>query len=120
MRRISILLFTFVTFLVSAAWPQSDAPKKQQIITFDAPGAGTLAAPCLLQGTFPYRINDKGEIGGNFQDANNVLHGFMRARNGRFEMSARGSADIRSKREARGFRKRRETRPSKDKRNRMG
>ena len=28
MRRISILLFTLLTFLVSAAWPQSDAPKK--------------------------------------------------------------------------------------------
>jgi hypothetical protein len=39
MRRISILLFTLVTFLVSASWPQADAPKKQQIITFDAPGA---------------------------------------------------------------------------------
>ena len=40
MRRISILLFTFVTFLGSAAWPQSDAPKKEPtIITFDPPGS---------------------------------------------------------------------------------
>ncbi|HUD25694.1 MAG TPA: hypothetical protein VMQ45_08420 [Burkholderiaceae bacterium] len=52
------------------------------VITFDAPGAGTSGASCLLQGTFPYQINGEGEIGGNFQDANNVLHGFLRTRDG--------------------------------------
>jgi predicted membrane protein len=60
----------------------SASEENSRIITFDAPGAGTLAAPCLLQGTFPYAINNKGEIGGNFQDANNVLHGLLRAPDG--------------------------------------
>src|SRR5689334_16921171 len=52
------------------------------VITFDVPGAGTSGASCLNQGTFPYQINGEGEIGGNFQDANNVLHGFLRTRDG--------------------------------------
>ena len=54
------------------------------IITLDAPGAGAATAPCLNQGTFPYAINDAGAIGGNFQDANNVLHGFLRTPDGDF------------------------------------
>ena len=53
------------------------------IITFDAPGAGTIPGQVPLpQGTFPYGINDTGAIGGNFQDVNNVLHGFFRAPDG--------------------------------------
>ena len=76
MRRISILLFTLVTFLVAAAWPQAEAPKKQQIITFDAPGAGTRAG----QGTFPVDVNPSGAIAGLYADASNVAHGFLRTR----------------------------------------
>jgi hypothetical protein len=55
------------------------------IITLDASSAGTTArvAP-LPQGTFPYQVNDRGEIGGNYQDANNVLHGFLRTRKGAY------------------------------------
>jgi hypothetical protein len=52
-------------------------------ITIDAPGAGGLAGQTPLpQGTFPYAINEAGAIGGHFQDANNVLHGFIRAADG--------------------------------------
>ena len=48
--------------------------------TFDAPGAGTGA----FQGTglFGVAINTAGAIAGSFIDASNVVHGFLRARNG--------------------------------------
>lgn len=60
--------------------PRTDNPR---IITFDAPGAGTVPGQTPLpQGTFPYQVNDRGEIGGNYQDAKNVLHGFLRTREG--------------------------------------
>jgi hypothetical protein len=52
----------------------------QQIITFDAPGAGTTA----FQGTVPLVIGDSGEIAGYFIDSNNVFHGFIRSANGKF------------------------------------
>jgi hypothetical protein len=63
------------------------------IISFDAPGAGTSPGASLVtplgtfflpQGTFPYGINGSGAIGGNFQDAHNVLHGFLRTPEGEF------------------------------------
>ena len=43
--------------------------------TFDVPGGG--AGP--FQGTYPASINPMGEIAGNYTDANNVNHGFVRA-----------------------------------------
>jgi uncharacterized membrane protein len=61
--------------------PRTDNPG---IITIDAPGAGTLPGQPLGQGTFPYQVNNRGEIGGNYQDASNVLHGFLRTREGAF------------------------------------
>src|SRR6516164_8883045 len=74
MRRISILLFTLVTFLVAAAWPQSHAPKKEPtIITFDPPGS-------IL--TEALDINPAGAITGAYADASNVNHGFLRAPDG--------------------------------------
>ena len=74
MRRISILLFTLVTFLVAAAWPQSHAPKKEPtIITFDPPGS-------IL--TEALDINPAGAITGAYADASNVNHGFLRAKDG--------------------------------------
>ena len=73
------LLLAVLSALTLRASASDESPR---IITFDAPDAGTLAAPCLLQGTFPYLVNNKGEIAGNFQDANNVLHGLLRAPDG--------------------------------------
>src|SRR5215469_7963812 len=75
MRRISILLFTFVAFLVSGAWPQSDAPKKEPtIITVDPPGSIY---------TLALAINPSGAIAG-WYIANNMAHGFLRAKDGTF------------------------------------
>jgi hypothetical protein len=69
--------------LTAAALGASEGTESPGIITFDAPGAGTVAGQVPLpQGTFPYGINEAGAIGGNFQDANNVLHGFFRAPDG--------------------------------------
>ena len=41
------------------------------IITFDAPGAGKDAG----QGTSPQAINDQGEIAGYYKDGASVVHG---------------------------------------------
>jgi hypothetical protein len=48
--------------------------------TFDAPGAGTAS----FQGTAAAAINPAGAITGQYFDANNVGHGFLRAPNGTF------------------------------------
>jgi hypothetical protein len=52
-------------------------------LTFDAPGAGTGA----FQGTFapgilPDGFNDRGEVAGQYVDANNITHSFIRAEDG--------------------------------------
>ena len=52
------------------------------IISFDAPGAGLGAG--LDQGTVAYSINDLGVIAGQFEDNNNVFHGFVRYSDGHF------------------------------------
>jgi hypothetical protein len=49
-------------------------------VTFDVPGAGT----GNNQGTVPASINPAGEITGYYVDANDLFHGFLRARNGTF------------------------------------
>jgi hypothetical protein len=55
-----------------------------QMITFEAPGAGTGAG----QGTgcfgCTFSINQSGEIVGTYLDANNVFHGFVRSAKGQF------------------------------------
>jgi hypothetical protein len=43
--------------------------------TLDAPNAGT--ATNGIQGTFAVGINGRGQISGNYGDANNVTHGFL-------------------------------------------
>ena len=48
------------------------------ITTFDVPGAGTRNS----QGTFPTGINESGEIGGFYTDAQNINYGFVRDANG--------------------------------------
>lgn len=78
MKRISILLLVLFTFLASAAWPQAQPQWTQKIIKFDAPHAGKGAG----QGTLALDINPRGTITGWYVDANNVNHGFLRAREG--------------------------------------
>ncbi len=53
-----------------------------QITTFDDPLAGNDGS--TGQGTEPEAINNLGTIVGLYQDANNVLHGFLRTRDGTF------------------------------------
>ena len=50
----------------------------QNIITFDAPGAGTGPG----QGTFAFFINPARVLEGQYIDANNVSHGFVRSPDG--------------------------------------
>jgi hypothetical protein len=78
MRRIGILMLVLFTGLVSAALPQAKAQTKAQIITFDAPGAGTGAG----QGTLGFGVTPAGVIMGEFIDAGNVAHGFVRSKDG--------------------------------------
>jgi hypothetical protein len=81
------LLFAVQSALAAGGSGANDNPR---IITFDVPGAGTVPSPVpappgfFPQGTFPYGVNDSGAIGGNFQDGNNVLHGFLRTPKGVF------------------------------------
>jgi hypothetical protein len=51
-------------------------PGADEIITFDAPGAGVTAGSG--SGTFSNHINDAGAFTGRYIDANNVSHGFLR------------------------------------------
>ena len=53
-----------------------------EIITFDAPGAGSAAG--TFDGTFPSSINNGGTITGIYIDANTLYHGFLRGPGGRF------------------------------------
>ena len=48
-----------------------------EVITFDAPGAGTAAGSGF--GTLATSINDGGTLTGRYIDANNVNHGFLRS-----------------------------------------
>jgi hypothetical protein len=52
----------------------------QTVTVFDAPGAGT----GQLQGTVGLGITPEGAIAGAYVDANNVVHGFIRAPSGAF------------------------------------
>jgi hypothetical protein len=60
---------------------------------FDAPGGGT--APGSGQGTLPLSVNNEGTIAGQYQDANDVYHAFVRRPDGHittFEAPGAGSA----------------------------
>ena len=70
-----------------------------RIITFDAPGAGT--AQYQGTGCFAYTdcsvlINNRGEITGYFLDTNNVYHGFLRSREGKFTVFEAPGADTKA------------------------
>jgi len=80
-RFLKLLRFPLPTLaaLFIAATIQSAA---QKIISFDAPGAGTIANPFV--GTFPTGMNNEGAIAGAYIDANQVYHGFLRTPKGNF------------------------------------
>jgi hypothetical protein len=61
-----------------------NAQAQGTIITFDAPGAGTVNSPTCAPfcGTVAYANNDLGLIVGSYTDANIVPHGFLREPNG--------------------------------------
>ena len=65
-----------------------------QITAFDAPGAGTGSG----QGTIAFGIIAPGAIVGNYLDASNVYHGFLRASNGTITtLTFRARALVRSR-----------------------
>jgi hypothetical protein len=65
----------------------ASAAQKLQIITFDAPGAGTgkyQGTGCFAYTDCSVLINNSGTITGYYLDANNVYHGFVRGPDGKF------------------------------------
>jgi hypothetical protein len=79
-RTLTINRYNSIVCLLLVCAGAALAQEKPTITTFDAPGAGTGSG----QGTFPFGINPAGAIEGEYIDANNVNHGFLRARGGRF------------------------------------
>ena len=74
---ISILAVLFVFPLVGTfAQQASNAFSIQVITTFDFPGTGNL--------TLPQKINERGDIVGEYIDSTAVTRGFVRFKNGRF------------------------------------
>jgi hypothetical protein len=64
-----------------------------RVTPFNAPGDGEGAG--LNQGTVAYAINDLGVIAGQFEDAKNVCHGFVRQPDGKitpFDVKGAGTA----------------------------
>ncbi len=74
MKSRTILILILFTFFASAAWPQAEPQWNYEIITYDAPGAGTGAG----QGTQAPGINPAGAITGFYWDDLSVAHGFLR------------------------------------------
>jgi hypothetical protein len=77
------LLLTFAVSLITSGLVLSAKANEQKtaiitITAFDVPGAGKGSG----QGTFAFNINPAGAIAGDIIDANNVIHGFVRAPNG--------------------------------------
>ena len=80
-----LISITVLALLAGLAMPALEAQSDRlgrhaEMITFNAPGAGTGSG----QGTLPNNINPQGAITGYYADANNVTHGFLRARDGTF------------------------------------
>jgi hypothetical protein len=79
-----LLLIPLTLFLVLTMMSQANA---QQIITFDAPGAGTGSGQgtgCFAFTDCSVLLNNFGAITGYYLDANNVFHGFLRSPEGTF------------------------------------
>ena len=64
----------------------------QKIVSFDAPGADTVADS--FNGTFASGVNNLGVIAGYYVDANNVYHGFLRSPGGEITTFDAPGADI--------------------------
>jgi hypothetical protein len=74
---ISILAVLFVFPLMGAFAQQASSSGSIEVITtFDYPGAGNLTAP--------QKINEKGDVVGEFTDSNGVTRGFIRFSDGSF------------------------------------
>ena len=56
---------------ISVAGPQARSQGRPEVITFDAPGAGTASG----QGTVPRSISPNGEVTGEFYDSHEAVHG---------------------------------------------
>ena len=85
--RVLPLLIATAVIAILAFAVQASA---QKIVTFDVTGAGTAAG----QGTFAYVIQGKW-VAGNYIDASNVYHGFLRAPDGtitKFDVPRAGTA----------------------------
>src|ERR1051325_3880197 len=87
---ILLVVGCFAFFPASQAQSRSPAPT---IVTFNVPGAGTGPFQGTLvtavnaagaRSTFSSNINPAGTIAGDFTDANDVHHGFVRAFDGTF------------------------------------
>lgn len=78
MKSRALMLFTLMTILAALAISVQLSAKANHIVTFDAPGAGTGSG----QGTFAFVINPAGAIEGEYLDASNVYHGFLRSPHG--------------------------------------
>src|ERR1035438_5545236 len=99
----AMTLFTVLAIPVRLAAQEQSGTKEQKadlsasaqdrtatIVRFDVPGAGSGSG----QGTFPFAISPVGPITGNYTDASNVNHGFLRARGGAiatFDVSGAGT-----------------------------
>ena len=68
---LATLAFLLLGTLISAA-----SPKIRVITTFDYPGTGNI--------THPQKINDSGDVAGDFVDSSGATRGFMRFRDGTF------------------------------------
>src|ERR1700678_611034 len=91
--RVLTVVVLCICLLVGVATPAqqmatSEIPGNSQYTTFEAPRAGTGST----QGTQAFSINSDGYIAGAYIDASNVVHGFVRASNGKMtEFDAPGA-----------------------------
>ena len=76
---VAIGLLMTLSMLGSGLPASAEGPK---IISFDAPGADT--NPGDYNGTVASGINNRGAVAGYYVDVNNVYHGFLRSRDGKF------------------------------------
>ena len=76
MTRTSILKPVVLICFVFGGWAHALSNTEAKIVTFDAPGAVS---------TVPVSINPAGAIVGQYMDANNAYHGFVRSPRGTFD-----------------------------------
>jgi hypothetical protein len=75
---VTVILSTFATAVAQVSAPPADSTEAR-IIKFDVSGAGTAAG----QGTMPIGIVQGGWLMGEYIDASDVSHAFLRAPNGK-------------------------------------